>query len=368
MSTERNVHMTGDATVETARSADGTTIAFERSGTGPRSSSSTPHWASAASARWGCWPRSCIELHGHYLRPPGSGREHGHAAVCRRAGDRGSAGARRGRRRIGVHVRLLIGAVLLLHAALAGIAFPRLVLLEPPLALDDEPDQSNLGAEIAELVAAGRRGDAVEHFNKSIGVPEEMLAGIRDAPFWPTLEQAAHTLVYDTTITSSLPLDRVSGSPLRSSSSPARGVTSACRPGGAGSATASGRLASHARGRMARRRAGGPRYRADGVLHPEQRDLGEESRTRGQPPEETDSARKRLGAGRCRLGAPRSEERLLSLDPAHMPLCSLHGQLLIPAADRRMRAAEMERIWNAAVATNKNRRGTRPRESRAMRD
>jgi hypothetical protein len=37
-----------------------------------------------------------------------------------------------------------------------------------------------------------------------------MLAGMRDAPFWPTLEQAAHTLVYDVTITSSLPLDRVS--------------------------------------------------------------------------------------------------------------------------------------------------------------
>jgi hypothetical protein len=35
-----------------------------------------------------------------------------------------------------------------------------------------------------------------------------MLAGMRDAPFWPTLEQAAHTLVYDITITSSLPFDR----------------------------------------------------------------------------------------------------------------------------------------------------------------
>jgi pimeloyl-ACP methyl ester carboxylesterase len=103
------------------------------------------------------------------------------------------------------------GAVLLLHAALAGIALPRLALLEPPLALEDEPDASDLGAEIAELVAVGRRGDAVEHFNKSIGVPEEVLAGMRDAPFWPTLEQAAHTLVYDITITSSLPLDRVSG-------------------------------------------------------------------------------------------------------------------------------------------------------------
>jgi pimeloyl-ACP methyl ester carboxylesterase len=57
------------------------------------------------------------------------------------------------------------GAALLLHAALARIAFPRLALLEPPLALEDELDGSDLGAEVAELVAVGRRGDAVEHFN-----------------------------------------------------------------------------------------------------------------------------------------------------------------------------------------------------------
>jgi hypothetical protein len=34
-------------------------------------------------------------------------------------------------------------------------------------------------------------------------VPEEMIAGLRQAPFWPALEALAHTLVYDTVITSS---------------------------------------------------------------------------------------------------------------------------------------------------------------------
>jgi hypothetical protein len=97
-----------------------------------------------------------------------------------------------------------------LHGALAEIALPSLVLREPPLALEDERAESDLGAEVAELVAAGRRGDAVEHYNERVGAPEEMLSGMRQTRFWPTLEQAAHTLVYDTTITSSLPLDRVS--------------------------------------------------------------------------------------------------------------------------------------------------------------
>jgi pimeloyl-ACP methyl ester carboxylesterase len=96
------------------------------------------------------------------------------------------------------------GAVLALHAAARGLSIPKLALLEPPIPLEDQPEEGDLGAEVAEMVAAGRRGDAVEHFNRSIGVPEEMVAGLRDAPFWPGLEAAAHTLVYDTTITGSI--------------------------------------------------------------------------------------------------------------------------------------------------------------------
>jgi pimeloyl-ACP methyl ester carboxylesterase len=104
------------------------------------------------------------------------------------------------------------GAVLALHAAAAGLPITKLALLEPPLPLDDEPPaepEPDLRAEVAELVAAGRRGDAVEHFNTGIGVPPEIVAGMREAPYWPALEALAHTLLYDMTITSSLPADVV---------------------------------------------------------------------------------------------------------------------------------------------------------------
>lgn len=102
------------------------------------------------------------------------------------------------------------GAVLALHAAAHGLAITKLALLEPPLPVDDQPrPEPDLGAEVAELVAAGRRGDAVEHFQTSIGVPAEMVAGMRQAPFWPALEAIAHTLVYDTIITRSLPVARL---------------------------------------------------------------------------------------------------------------------------------------------------------------
>lgn len=102
------------------------------------------------------------------------------------------------------------GAVLALHAAARGLAISKLTLLEPPIELSDEPREPDpLAAEVAELVAAGRRGDAVEHFNRSIGVPEEYLVGMRKQPWWPGMEALAHTLVYDTIITSSLPADRL---------------------------------------------------------------------------------------------------------------------------------------------------------------
>jgi pimeloyl-ACP methyl ester carboxylesterase len=102
------------------------------------------------------------------------------------------------------------GAVLGLAAAARGLAITKLALLEPPLAVDGGPAaQPDLAADIARLVAAGRRGDAVEHFNRSIGVPAEMISGMRQQPFWPQLEAIAHTLVYDVTITSSLSGARV---------------------------------------------------------------------------------------------------------------------------------------------------------------
>jgi alpha-beta hydrolase superfamily lysophospholipase len=103
------------------------------------------------------------------------------------------------------------GAVLALDAAAAGLAIPKLALFEPPLPTDGDAHEAQMGlrSELAGMVAAGRRGDAVERFQRAVGLSDEMIAQMRHAPFRPTLEAIAHTLVYDTTITSSLPLDRL---------------------------------------------------------------------------------------------------------------------------------------------------------------
>ncbi len=51
--------------------------------------------------------------------------------------------------------------------------------------------------EIRALVREGRRGDAVRTFNRRIGIPEEVVAQIPTGPGEPT----AHTLPYDLTLT-----------------------------------------------------------------------------------------------------------------------------------------------------------------------
>jgi pimeloyl-ACP methyl ester carboxylesterase len=92
------------------------------------------------------------------------------------------------------------GAVLALEAAAHGLAIERLALYEPPLLVDDTrpPLPDEYVEHLDELVAAGRRDDAVEYF-LTIGVlvPAEVVAGMRDEPMWPALEAVAHTISYD---------------------------------------------------------------------------------------------------------------------------------------------------------------------------
>lgn len=89
------------------------------------------------------------------------------------------------------------GALLALHAAASGVPVEGLALLEPPLPEDDAPRPDSLTVELTELTADGRNGDAVEHFQRSIGVPDEFLSGMRSTPEWAKMESVAHTLVYD---------------------------------------------------------------------------------------------------------------------------------------------------------------------------
>ena len=91
------------------------------------------------------------------------------------------------------------GAALALLAAARGARISRLALYELP------PRQSPAHpAELASLIAAQRRGDAVEYFQRHVvGIPEPVVVRFRQAPFRPALEAMAHTLVYDAQLVAS---------------------------------------------------------------------------------------------------------------------------------------------------------------------
>ncbi len=106
------------------------------------------------------------------------------------------------------------GAVLALEAARKlSTRITKVALWEPPFILDDSRPRppADTARIYTELVAAGRRGDAVEYFMaKVVGLPPEFVAQARTAPWWPAQEALAHTLAYDATIMGdySLPTER----------------------------------------------------------------------------------------------------------------------------------------------------------------
>jgi pimeloyl-ACP methyl ester carboxylesterase len=95
------------------------------------------------------------------------------------------------------------GAVLALDAAnqLRG-KIQTLALYEPPFVTDDSrpPLGDEFSEEVAALLAADRRSEAVKLFMKALGVPGVGVAIMRLLPGWSAMCAMAHTLPYDLAI------------------------------------------------------------------------------------------------------------------------------------------------------------------------
>jgi len=192
-------------------SRDGTSIAFERVGTGPavilvdaagnfRGFSPMPQLAKALSQRFTVFT--------YDRRGKGASTDTLPYAVDREIDDLQALIDLAGGSAF-VH-GFSSGAILGLLAAEHGIGIAKVSLLEPPLRVEaTPPPPSGISGEVARLVITGRRGEAYEHWLGGIGVPAEMIAGMRESPLWPALEATAHTLVYDSLIPGSLPPDRL---------------------------------------------------------------------------------------------------------------------------------------------------------------
>jgi pimeloyl-ACP methyl ester carboxylesterase len=107
-------------------------------------------------------------------------------------------------------------AVLALEAAAHGLApkMKKLALWEPPYIVDDSrpPAPRDYKQQLVELMAAGRRGDMVQlFFMQAVNLPPEFVAQMRQAPFWPAQEAFAPTLIHNADIMGdfSLPAGRI---------------------------------------------------------------------------------------------------------------------------------------------------------------
>lgn len=92
------------------------------------------------------------------------------------------------------------GAALALEAThTLGKQVKKLALYEPPYN-DEEAARlalRNYNKQLAELLAEGRKGDALGLFMLLVGMPPDHLVGARQLPMWPRWEAVAHTLPYD---------------------------------------------------------------------------------------------------------------------------------------------------------------------------
>jgi hypothetical protein len=91
------------------------------------------------------------------------------------------------------------GGALAIEAAAAGSAIDRLAVYEVPYNLaDDWPARWHEYRQALDAALAdGRPGDAVETFMRLVDMPDEVIAGARSSPTWAGLEAIAHTLPYD---------------------------------------------------------------------------------------------------------------------------------------------------------------------------
>ena len=196
MRTSEQVH-TG-----TVRSNDGTAIAYERVGEGPAlvlvdAAGHHRGFSSFGGLIELLAPRFTVY---HYdRRGRGDSGDTAPYAVAREVEDLAALIAEAGGSAF-VHA-YSSGCLLAAHAAADGLPIRRLALLEPPIATEEErAEQRAFTAALVELVAAGHDEAVVEHYLTGIGVPEEMLAGMRGTPPWSAMVEIAPTLVHDSLI------------------------------------------------------------------------------------------------------------------------------------------------------------------------
>ena len=173
--------------MRTVTSKDGTSIAFDQSGQGPALVLVAPAFGTRADeASLAAALAPSFTVFAYDRRGRGESGDTAPYAVEREVEDLDAIiDAAGGSAHVFGHSS---GAVLALDAA--RVLPPKIT----KLALED------FAAHLSELVAAGRRGDAVAYWQTQLGIPAEAIAHLRQSPLWAGLEALAPTLPYDASI------------------------------------------------------------------------------------------------------------------------------------------------------------------------
>ena len=184
----------------TVTSADGTTIAYERSGSGP-----ALVLVDGAMCYRGAGPmrplaallQDTFTVYTYDRRGRGESSDTLPYAVAREVEDLQALVALAGGE--ACVYAMSSGAALALATAATGTGIAKLALYEPPFmaAVEDGTRIKEYTEGLQQLLEAGNRGDAVALFMGFVGVPEPVVAGIRAQPGWAMLEAIAPTLAYD---------------------------------------------------------------------------------------------------------------------------------------------------------------------------
>jgi pimeloyl-ACP methyl ester carboxylesterase len=187
--------------MDTVRSKDGTTIAFDEQGDGPalilvdgamtqRSSGSKPELASLLAQHF--------TVYSYDRRGRGDSEDTKPYAVEREIED------------IDALIEKAGGSAFLFgHSSGGSLALEatvelsdgvkKLAIYEAPY--NDDPQAQKVWAEylknLRKALASDRRGDAIALFMALVGIPPAEIEGMRRAPFWNELEAVAPTLAYD---------------------------------------------------------------------------------------------------------------------------------------------------------------------------
>jgi pimeloyl-ACP methyl ester carboxylesterase len=181
-------------------SADGTTIAYEHTGSGP-----ALVLVDGAMCYRGAGPmrplaallRNNFTVYTYDRRGRGESSDTAPYAVAREVEDLQAVIARAGGEAYVYGISS--GAALAIATAAAGSGITGLAVYEPPFMAEvfDGPKAKEYTERLTELLDAGRKGDAVALFMAYVGMPEQAIAGMRAQPGWATLEAIAPTLAYD---------------------------------------------------------------------------------------------------------------------------------------------------------------------------